>query len=147
MTSDDDLIARLREIAAVVDAPPAHVEASARAALSTRLIGYELAELLGDSAVAADAVRSDDQRLRLLSFQTATVALELQVDYVGGRLSLRGEVAGASGEVEVETVGERRRATIDADGWFVVDDVPCGTVRIRLRADDGTPVSTSWVSL
>lgn len=148
MTTDDELIARLRAIAAAVDGPPEHVEAGARAALGSRLLDHELAELLADSAAtAAGAVRADGQRLRLLSFRTASVALEMQLDDVGGRVSLRGQVSGASGEVEVETTSERRCAPIDSDGWFVVDDVPPGTVRIRLQADDGTPVTTSWVSL
>lgn len=148
MTTDDELIARLRAIATVADGPPEHVEADARAALGSRLIGYELAALLEDSAATAGhTVRADEQRVRLMSFSTASVSLELQLDDIGGRVSLRGQVYGASGEVEVETAAERRRATIDADGWFVADDVPAGTVRIRLRADDGTPVTTSWVSL
>jgi hypothetical protein len=147
MTSDDELMARLREIAAVVDPPPEIVEEQARAAFSTRLIEFQLAELMQDSATRASAVRADDQRLRLLSFQTATVSLELQVDYIGERLVLRGLVVGASGEVEVETATELRHAPLDAEGWFVVDDVPEGTVRLRLRAGDGTPITTSWVSL
>jgi hypothetical protein len=147
MTGDEELMARLREIAAVVDPPPGIVEEQARAAFSTRLIEFRLAELLQDSASTASAVRAEDQRLRLLSFQTATVSIELQVDYVGERLVLRGLVVGASGDVEVETAAELRRAPLDAEGWFVVDDVPVGTVRIRLRAEDGTPVTTSWVSL
>lgn len=145
---DDELLERLRDIAAAVDGPPELVELSARAALSTRLLDHELAQLLNDSESAAGApVRGEDHRLRLLSFQTATVSVELQLDEVAGRLSLRGHVSGAAGEVEVETATDRRSASIDPDGWFVVEDVPAGAVRIRLRADDGTAVTTSWMSI
>jgi hypothetical protein len=148
MTTDDELLARLRVIADAVDGPPEHVEEHARAALSSRLIGHELITLLADSATTAGhTVRADDQRVRLLSFSTASVSLELQIDDVAGHLSLRGQVTGASGAVEVETPTDRRTATMDDDGWFVVPEIPAGTVRIRLRADDGTPVTTSWVSL
>lgn len=148
MTTDDELIDRLRLVAATVDAVPETVEANARAAFASRLIGYELAELLADSATAtAGAVRSDDPRLRLLSFHTPTVSVELQVEYGVGRMSLRGQVTGVCRDVELEMTTGRHPVSVDGDGWFAVDDIPAGTVRLRLRADDGTPVTTSWLSL
>lgn len=148
MTGDDELLERLRVIAGLIDGPPELVELNARAALSTRLLDHELAELLHDSNASPGVlVRGDDHRLRLLSFQTSSVTVELQLDVVAGLLSLRGQVTGAAGEVEVETTTDRRTTPIDTDGWFVAEHLPAGAVRLRLRAEDGTAVTTSWVSI
>lgn len=140
--------ARLRAIAQVVDGPPPVVAAAARAALSTRRLDGELAELTADSAMADLAVRGEREvEVRLLSFETATVSVELQVDAVDERLTMRGLVSGAAGEAVVETATEHRAAPIDPQGWFLAADLPRGLVRVRLAAQDGTSVTTSWVSV
>lgn len=149
MTTDDELVDRLRRIAAQVDPPPELVLETARAALTLRRLDAELADLVHDSALAAGPVlvRGADDSLRLLSFETSTVSVEVQVSETAGRRSLLGMVSGASGAVEVETAEGRRTVPLGPSGRFDVDDVPSGTVRLHLVADDGTPVSTSWVSL
>jgi hypothetical protein len=53
MTDDDRLMERLRAIAELVDPPPEFVLDAARAALLTRRLDSELAELTGDSAAGA----------------------------------------------------------------------------------------------
>ena len=145
---DDILLDQLRRIAARSDRPPEYVDAAARAALSTRRLGEELAELVADSEslVGASAVRDDGPPLRLLTFQTSVVSIEVQVERVAGRRSVRGQVSGASGEVTVETATRTHHVPIDERGWFMIDDLPDGVVRLRLHADDGSPVTTSWVS-
>jgi DNA-directed RNA polymerase specialized sigma24 family protein len=143
--TDDELMERLRDVADELDPVPEAVLRDARTALSSRLLDHELAVLLGDSAMAGTAVRGGGPRL--LSFRAGPVALELQLDEVGEQLSLRGQVTGAAGEVQVETATDRRRVPIDAEGWFVVPDLPTGAVRLRLVAVDGTAVSTSWVTV
>jgi hypothetical protein len=146
MTSaDDSLLDRLRRIAAELDGPPELVDVRARAALSTRRLGDELAELVADSAGVQPTARGEPS-IRLLTFETATVSLELQVDEVAGRRCVRGRVSGAAGDAVVETGSETRRTTIDERGWFAVDDLPAGVIRIRLLAADGTTVSTGWLS-
>jgi hypothetical protein len=145
-TGTDPLLDRLRRIAAELDDPPDHVERAARAALSTRRLDHQLAELIADSAEVQTAARAGEPSIRLLTFETATVSLELQVDEVAGRRSVHGHVTGATGEAVVETASDTRTAAIDDRGWFAVDDLPAGVIRIRLRAADGTGVSTGWVS-
>jgi hypothetical protein len=148
MTEDDLLMERLRSIADRVDGPPEFVEEFARAALSTRRIDSELAELIMDSATGTPALARDDpETVRLLSFETASVSIELQVHDTAETATLRGLVAGAVGEVVVETAHGRHTALIDADGWFTVDGLELGLMRLRMRAEDGTAVTTSWVSL
>ena len=148
MKHDEALINRLRKIATFVDDPPPLLDLAARAALSSRRLDGELAELMMDSDLSQAAlVRGPDDGVRLLSFETSSVCVELQVEQQQDRLSLRGLVTGASGAAVVETTSESRTVPIDAEGWFVVDDLPRGAVRVRLRALDGTTVTTSWVSV
>lgn len=147
MTDDDDLINRLRRIAADFDPPPDAVVDNARAGFSMRRIDDEIATLLMDSAVESELVRGTAQDVRLLSFQTAEILVELQAKPAGDQVSLRGLVTGASGHVTVETANRRWTAAIDAEGWFTVTDLPGGATRLRLRTPDGRSVTTSWTLL
>lgn len=152
MTSQDDeddlLMEQLRRIAAEIDPPPEHVVAAARAALSTRRLDEELAELVMDSElVETGYVRSGPTPVRLLSFESAAVSVELQVEETAAGRSVRGLVAGAAGEVVLETLHERRTALLDEDGWFTIDGAPAGNARFRLRTTAGAAVMSSWVSL
>ncbi len=146
----DALLQRLRSAAAQVDAPPALVIEAGHAAFAMRRLDAELAELVRDSATdpAAVLVRdADPDSVRMLSFEAGTVSIEVQVTDQDGSRSLLAVVDGASGTVEVETATERSVVSIDAHGRFSVDDIPPGTVRLHLVGDDGTPITTSWVSL
>lgn len=136
---NDELLDRLRQIASKVDAVPSHVELTAQAALSTRRLDEELAELVHDSLHAPELVR-DEGDVRMLSFEAGDVSVELQLD---GE-TIRGLVTGASGEVTIECrQGSSTTATVDDNGWFTTPR-PNRTARIRLRADDGTVIVTSW---
>lgn len=149
-TRDDELIQRLRMLAAQADPVPELVTEAARAAFLMRRIDAELAELVLDSAVDAGPVLvrgAEDDSVRMLSFETPTLSIEVQVTEVDGLRSLLGQVSGAAGTLDVETVSGRSTVPIDALGRFSVSGVPTGTVRLHLVAEDGTPVTTSWVSL
>lgn len=145
---DDLLMERLRRIASEIDPPPDHVMAAARAALGTRRLDEELAELVMDSElVETGHVRSGPTPVRLLSFESDAVSVELQVEETAAGRSVRGLVAGATGEVVLETLHVRRTAPLNEDGWFTMDGAPAGNVRFRLRTPAGAAVMSSWVSL
>jgi len=145
-TSDDELLARLRNAANELDPVPEHVLAAARAAITTRRLDEELAELIADSALAgAVGVRAAGEEVRLLSFESADVSLELQVEYQGAEVAVRGLVTGATGEAVVEVAGTRHAAPID-DGWFAVTGLPRGATRVSVPGPAG-PVVTSWVQV
>jgi len=147
---DDLLVARLARLAQRVDPPPDIVLESAQAAFLMRRIDAELAELVLDSSVDAGPVLvrgAGAETVRMLSFETGTVSIEVQVTHADGVRSLLGLVSGARGPVDVETAGGRSSAVLDDLGRFSVTDVPAGTVRLHVTADDGTAVTTSWVSL
>lgn len=143
--TDDELLDRLRAAAEQADPVPDLVLRQARAALATRDLDAELAELAFDSEVAAGAVRGGD--VRLLSFGSARVSVELQAEYEDGRVTLRGLVTGATGDAVIETAGERHVRPIDPDGWFTATGLPRAATRVKVTAADGTTVTTGWTSL
>jgi hypothetical protein len=137
----EELMARLRDAAAVADPVPGHVLAAARAALDTRRLDEELAALVADSALADAGVRAADAEVRLLSFEAADVTLELQVEYRGDEVAVRGLVTGAAGDAVVEVAGVRHTVPVD-EGWFAVTGLPRGATRVRVGS-----IVTSWVQL
>ncbi|NBH08795.1 hypothetical protein [Amycolatopsis sp. SID8362] len=146
--TDDELMDVLRAAAAEADPVPELVLSQAKAALSTHDLDAELAELAFDSDLAeAGAVRADGEDVRLLSFESARVSVELQVEYADGRVSLRGLITGATGDAVIEVAGERHVRPIGAEGWFTAAGLPRGATRVQVTAADGTTVTTGWASL
>ncbi|WP_370941819.1 carboxypeptidase-like regulatory domain-containing protein [Amycolatopsis sp. cg5] len=146
MSTDDELMADLRRIAAETDPVPRHVSERARAALATRSADAELAALLLDSTLRPDLVRGTDD-VRLLSFESATVSVELQVTAHRRGHTVVGLLVGAAGEVVADSAGTRRSTTTGPDGWFTFADLPSGPTRLHVLAEDGTNTVTSWTSL
>lgn len=144
--TEDELMDELRRAAAQADPVPDLVLRQARAALTTRDLDAELAELAFDSELAAAAVRGTED-VRLLSFESAQVSVELQVESENGAVSLRGLVTGATGDAVVEVAGESHPRPIDAEGWFTASGLPGGPTRVKVTAADGTTVTTGWTSL
>jgi hypothetical protein len=146
VTEDDELLEELRAAAEQADPVPDLVLRQARAALATRDLDAELAELGFDSDLAeAGSVRGGD--VRLLSFDSARVSVELQAEYDEDRVTLRGLVTGATGDAVIEAAGERHVRPIAPDGWFTATGLPRGATRVRVTAADGTTVTTGWTSL
>jgi hypothetical protein len=143
---DEQLLRALGSAIERVAGPPPHVLAAARAALSRRLLDHELAQLLGDAAErAAAGVRTEDS-MRLLSFRSGSVAIEIEINTAGDQTLLRGHVSGAGGDVVIDTASGEHRAAIGADGWFQTTIRPSASIRLRLVAHDGARISTSWMT-
>jgi hypothetical protein len=153
---DDRLIERLRAIALEADPPPTLVTAAAEAALLTRRLDTELALLVADSGGELPRLaRGEDEQVRMLTFEAASVVIELEIrsaGSTGGSLSLRGLVTGAAGEVVVETGNPgspagtvRRAAALNAEGWFTMDGLESGVLRLHVPTAGGA-VTTSWVT-
>lgn len=148
----DALMERLRAVAAVDDPPPL-VDALARAAFETRDLDAELAVLTADSAVDELAlVRSTPTASpRMLSFETETVGVELQIDRTVDGVALRGLLSGtdptrAEVTLEAETADGRTRLDVDPHGWFQATALPDGPLRLRLTYRAGGVTTTPWIS-
>lgn len=147
MSVDDILVAQLRAVFDEVDPMPAQVAVEARALFGLRRLDEQLAELVRDSADDRGrllAVRGEGD-VRLISFETGPVTVELQVTERGTARDLVAQVAGAVVVgAEVETATGRRPVPIE-DSLFTLDGVPGGLLRLRLHTGSGRDLVTSWV--
>ncbi|MDQ7909299.1 hypothetical protein RB614_32740 [Phytohabitans sp. ZYX-F-186] len=149
---DDALMAELRRIAAEVDPVPPGVLEAARAAIATRHLDHELAELVADSADAGsgllfEAVRGPGAaESRLLTFDGGGVQVDVDLEPAGSGLRLIGQFTGPVTECGVER-GDGGSVEVDVDelGRFVADGVPPGPIRLRYRSEIGQLVRTAWL--
>ncbi|WP_111764963.1 hypothetical protein [Nakamurella deserti] len=148
----DDLMDRLR-VLAHHDAPPPLVDALARAAFETRELDAELAVLTGDSDVDRLAlVRSTGTVApRMLSFETDTVGIEVQIDRAADGVEVRGLITGidpgrGDAVLEVDTGTSRTRLAVDPHGWFHATGLPAGLLRVRLTDPTTGRTTTPWIS-
>jgi hypothetical protein len=141
------LLVQLRDMFDAVDPMPPDLVAGGQALFGLRRLDEELAELVRDSAEERDrmlAVRGEGD-VRLISFETGPVAVELQVTERGAVRDLVAQIAGTVvNGAEVETPAGRRAAPVQ-DSLFTLDAVPAGLLRLRLRTAAGTELVTSWV--
>jgi hypothetical protein len=144
---DATLLGWLREAAEEADPMPEFVLEAARGAFALRRLDAELAELVRDSAderAGLIAVRGEGD-VRLISFETGLVAVELQVTQRGPVRDLVAQISGANVALaEVETPG-RRHGTALAQGVVTADGVPGGLLRLHVHTADGHDLVTSWV--
>ena len=150
MTSDDDLEALLRALAAERDPAPSHVTAAAKAAWELRDLDTQLASLVADSWRDEPAVATRDHAgtLRMLTFTSdgASIEVDVESDVVTGTRRMRGFVTGAEGDLVIERSGSRVTVPV-VDGQFDVEGLEPGPARLSVYASDGRRVVTTWVSL
>lgn len=149
--SDLVLLSMLRRVVETVDPEPEYLRELGRAAFSVRRVDAELAELVADSSLQRELVRSAGADPRLLTFQVGGVFIEVQVSRLDTRRELIGQVEGLDTEgesrVEIEAArGGVLSAPLDELGRFAFDEVPMRLVRLRVVAP-GVDVTTDWVNL
>src|SRR5437667_5408571 len=129
-------LAQLRGVATVADPTPSLVLESAKAAFGLRRLDAELAELVHDSAIDADAVlvRGDDD-VRMLSFENVDIAVEMQVTPRNHSHVLLAFVTGATGSVTVEHSAGEISVELDDAGRLRVEGIPAGPFRLHLQSE------------
>jgi hypothetical protein len=157
MSGGDALLGELRELLARVDPMPPQLLDQVRRSFCWRTVDAELAELSFDSLMdrdAALAVRSGgDTALepRMLGFGAvvdgADLSIDVEVSTAGGRSALIGQLwpAGATVVEMQECSGGSTEVPTDELGRFLIEPVPRGPIRLRVR-HAGRVVQTTWVS-
>ena len=145
--NDEAVLVRLGAVLDELDPMTVEVLSEGRALFGLRRLDEELAELVRDSAEDRSgllAVRGEGD-VRLISFETGPVTVELQVTERGAVRDLVAQVTGtALVGAEVETSAGRRDIPIE-DSLFTVEDIPAGLLRLRLHTVAGRHLVTSWV--
>jgi hypothetical protein len=150
--SDDALLAHLGELLRERDAPPADAVDLARQSFGLRTIDAELAALTADSGVEElVGVRSAGTATgpRLLTFEAADLAVEVEIDGSGRTRRLLGQlVPGGPAAIDVRgRSGRVVRVAADERGRFTIDDLAPGPVSLVCRRGGRRPVATAWMSL
>ena len=148
MSEHDDLLFELRRLARTVDPVPDEVTAYAESALGWRRVDAELAELLADSWLEADALaRSGESAARQLSFRASGLELDVEIQDAEGGAVILGQLAPPDAtEVEVQRDDGTLIATGATDelGRLRIELSEHGRVRLVVRRAGATPVETSW---
>src|SRR6516165_8212921 len=151
--SDDELEAELRRLAADREPVPAELRQAAVDAFSWRDIDAEIAELVYDSLLDADAaalVRGPADQ-RLVSFAVGGLTIDLEVTSTGHGRTVMGQIAPPQ-RATVDIRHPRDTVTVEADdlGRFLSGPLPSGPASLRLRPPAGAAgpaIVTDWVAL
>ena len=149
MMTNDELLADLGRIALLADPPPPMTYELGYAAFALRTVDHELAALVDDSALHADALAGvrGDSTVRMLFYQGADVGVELHVTRREGRSSALGQVIGYQFSlVRVELPDAEQLVAVDDLGRFDVE-LPRGLFRLHLEDPDRPTVTTGWTNL
>jgi hypothetical protein len=154
---DEALVGELRSLFAALDPVPPVVAETARAALGWRRLDADLAELLGDSAVQADALagaRGPGGSGRSVSFRAGELTIDLEIHVDGAQRTLLGQLSpGSAGEIEIQTLDGEHAVTASMDrlGRFRARIPGERSIRLRLAAARGPgsvrAVETSWIAI
>jgi hypothetical protein len=150
---DDELEAELRRLAADREPVPAELVQAALDAFGWRDIDAELAELVYDSLVDADAaslVRGPADQ-RLVSFAVGGITIDVEVASAGPSRSVMGQIAPPQ-RAMVDIRYPQDTVTVETDelGRFESGPLPPGPASLRLRpppGGDGPAIVTDWISL
>jgi hypothetical protein len=141
---DDELLAELRAAVAEADLVTDRQRAAAQAAFTWRTVDQELAELLHDSALETTGVRGADDAPRTLSFATAALTLEVEID---GDVVMGQVVGGDAQSVTLQrSISDDTPLEVDSAGFFRVEGVGPGPIRFVVQAGDWT-LTSPWVAI
>lgn len=149
---DHVLMARLREMFSVEDAPPPSVIELAKRLYGLRMLDSELAALTADSGVDGLAVAVRGGETRLLTFESDELAIEIEVAPSGGGRFRRvvGQLVPAGTatlEARQPSAPEPRPVAVDERGRFVIEDVRPEPLSLTCRRPGHRPVTTQWTGV
>jgi hypothetical protein len=144
----DELFEELRSVLHRTDPVPAEVTDFAKTALGWRRLDAELAELLEDSALEAEApaLARGTAGVRSLTFRSdeLTIDVEVQPGMLLGQLA---PATAATIELQVENGTVAATAESDALGRFRLPLEGEGRFRLRVLRPGASAVETSWFSI
>lgn len=152
---DNVLMNRLRDMFTAHDAAPAPVVELAQRLYRLRHLDAELATLTGDSAVdglemAVRGSGSSGGDVRLLTFESAELAIEIEVSGTGRTRRVVGQlVPGGPATLEARqpSAPQPRHAEADERGRFEFDALAPEPLTLTWRRPGSRAVTTEWTGL
>jgi len=155
------LLARLGDMFAEADPPPADMLELARQSFGLRTLEAELALLVEDSDSTGSESRAVAVRHaglaaepRQLTFHFEgggdELIIAIQVESSGGRRRITGHLTPRGpARIEVRQPAAPRVRAVDVDrlGRFVVDEVPAGPTKLTCHRAEAPDVATEWTLL
>jgi hypothetical protein len=145
---DEQLLGALREaLRAGRAVPPEFVEAG-KNAYAWHNIDTELAQLSYDSILDRDSalsIRSETASIRTLTFTTAHLAIDLEIndDHLLGQV-----IPPQEGTIEIHTrAGPVATVAVDELGCFPIHPIPPSPFRLHCQTADGADFMTGWITL
>ena len=144
-----ELWQEIRTVYDLVDPVPPEVTAVAYHAMAFRTLDAELGQLVSDSAEERlVGVRDAEGPGRLVTFESDTLTVEVQVSVLGADRRLVGQLVPPSpAEVRVEWPNDSTSVHADDLGRFSIDAVPAGPVRLVCERPGSAAVVTGWLVL
>jgi len=149
---DDELEAELRGLAADREPVPGELLRAAVDAFAWRDIDAEIAELVYDSLLDADAaslVRGPSEQ-RMVSFAAGGMTIDVEVTGAGPGRQVLGQIAPPQrAVVEIRYPGDTVTVEADELGRFRSGPLPHGPASLRLRpaaGAEGPAIVTDWIS-
>jgi hypothetical protein len=145
---DEQLLAALKESLRVRQAVPPEFIELGRNAYAWRDIDAELARLTYDSIHATSgalSIRSESASIRGLTFTSAHLTIELQVN----EDSMLGQVIPIQeGTIEIQPrTGSIATIQVDKVGYFAIRPIPDNPFRLHCHTTHGSDVLTGWITL
>jgi hypothetical protein len=144
--ADDALLADLRRIAALVDAPPPLLASSSSAAFAFGRLDDELARLVQDTALEPVGARSAGEP-RMIAFAADEMTVHVEVTGGPDDRRLTGVVDGDITDLVVQTPATTYAVEVDAQGRFRVASLAGSLLRLTMATHAGRGVTTPWVRL
>jgi len=144
--ADDALLADLRRIAAIVDAPPPLLASSSSAAFAFGRLDDELARLVQDTALEPVGSRSAGDP-RMIAFAADEITVDVEVTGEPDDRRLTGVVDGAISELAVQTPATTYDVEVDEQGRFRIPRLEGSLLRLTMATPSGRGVTTPWVRL
>jgi hypothetical protein len=147
ISDDERLLAALKEALEAHQAVPPEFVELGKNAYAWRNIDAELAQLTYDSAHeerSAPSMRSETASIRALTFTSANLTIELEVN----EDSMLGQVIPAQeGTIEIQTRTGATTIPVGEVGYFPIRSIPDGPFRLHCHTTDGSDVLTGWITL
>lgn len=142
--ADEAVLRELREVVRRLDPCPAALAERVKFALTVQALHAEVAELTDQPELVVRGFGDEPAEATTVTFSTDSLSIMVSVvPTPSGRARVDGWLTCGHADVQLDTEdGQVVHVQADADGRFVLEDVPRGGARLLVRNEGTQPVIT-----